>query len=248
MFKRLNNPLYLLGFLSVSCISLESSLPLNRFDQPEALGSDGREFFFQTTRVAQVTHVPDIDEDPPRLNSAEMKHDSSAQVGLSLGLKEKWDLQISYRPLYAKTKYQLLGRNSPNAKKNNFSLAVGLGGGVLESVGDDVEFDGDSNRAEIDLTFVEASLAVGWRPWSSLLISHSVFAQNINGTGKLKTETGQSYGLRQDGTINGASFGLHWFYKKIVLSGDFNRSFVSWTNGASHETYDSVAGRVSLRF
>lgn len=248
MLKRLISPLFLLGLLPVSCISLESSLPLNRFDQPEALGNSAREFFFQTTRVAQVTHIPDIDEDPPRLNSADISHDRSAQVGLGLGLKDKWDLQLSYRPLYAKTKYQLLGRNSLNAKKNNFSLAIGIGGGFLESVSDDVEFDGDSNRAEMDLTFAEASLSAGWRPWSQILLSHSLFAQNINGTGNLKTETRQKYTFRQDGVINGASFGLHWFYQRLVLSADFNRSFVHWTNGAASKTYDSLAGRASLRF
>ncbi len=238
----------LVGILSASCSTvLRSRLRLNRFDNPEALGKSHGEFFAQSSRTVKVAHVPNIDEDPPRLNAVAFENSNAWAAGWGHGLMERWDLQLSY-PWFARTKFQILGHSRQAAKKNNFSLAVGVGGGLMESVADDIEFDEDSNRGEMDLTMVEASVMAGWRPWEPVLLSASAFAQDITGRGKLRTETKDKYTLKQHGGMMGYSAGLHFFFARVVLSGDYTRSDVHWSNGAKNDSYDSFAGRLAIRY
>jgi hypothetical protein len=240
--------MFLVGLLASGCSTiLQSRLRMNRFDNPEALGKSHGEFFAQSSRAVSVSHVPDIDEDPPRLNSVALDQEGSWSAGWGHGLMERWDLQLSY-PWFARTKFQILGNSRQAAKKNNFSLAVGVGGGLMESVADDIEFDEDSNRGEMDLTLVEASVMVGWRPWEKVLLSASAFTQDITGRGKLQTETDDKYKLKQHGGMMGHSAGLHFFLGSVVLSGDYTRSDVHWSNGAKNDSYDSFAGRLAIRY
>jgi hypothetical protein len=236
------------GLILASCTTvLQSRLRLNRFDSPEAFGKSHGEVFAQSSRTVQVKHVPDIDEDPPRLNAVTLDQRDTWAAGWGHGLMERWDLQLSY-PWFARTKFQLLGNSRQSAKKNNFSLSVGVGGGVMESVADDIEFDEDSNRGEMDLTLAEAAVMVGWRPWEKVLLSASAFTQDITGRGKLHTETDTNYKLRQRGGILGHSAGLHFFLGSVVLSADYTRSDVHWSNGAKSDSYDSFAGRLAIRY
>jgi hypothetical protein len=235
--------------LLASCSTvLRSNIRLNRFDSAEAVGTKKGQFYAQTSRTARITHVPDIDEDPPRLSAVSINHRNSWGAGWTHGLAERWDVQLSY-PWGLSTKFQLLGASREKAKAGNFSLAVGIGANVMESVADDVEFDEDSNRGEMDLTLADAALMAGWRPWEVLLLNASVFAQNADGRGKLQTENKEKFRLRQNGTIKGWSAGLSLMLgKSIVLSGDYTRSDVHWSHGADNQSFDSFAGRVAIRY
>lgn len=240
--------MFLISLLATSCSTvLQSRLRMNRFDNPEAQGKSHGEFFAQTSRTVSVSHVPNIDEDPPRLNAVTLDHRDAWAAGWSHGLMERLDLQLSY-PWFARTKFQLLGQSRKAAKRNNFSLAIGVGGGLMESVADDIEFDEDSNRGEMDLTLVEGSLMAGWRPWEIVMLSVSVYAQDITGRGKLKTETDDTYKLKQHGGMSGHSAGLHFFLGSFVLSADYTRSDVHWSNGAKNKSYDNFAGRLAIRY
>jgi len=248
MSYRLTLLTILISLFLTSCSTvLQSRIRMSRFDNPEAHGKSHGEFFAQTSRTVSVSHVPNIDEDPPQLNAVELKQRHAWAGGWGHGLMERWDIQLSY-PWMARTKFQILGSSRQAAKQNNFSLSVGVGGGVMESVADDVEFDEDSNRGEMDLTLLEAALMAGWRPWDFMLISSSVYTQDIDGRGKLKTETGDSYKLKQNGSIKGWSAGLHLFLGRFVFSGHYTRSDVHWSNGAKNDSYDSFAGRVAFRY
>ncbi len=248
MSYRLTFLIVLVSLFLASCSTvLQSRIRLNRFDNPEAHGKGHGEFFAQTSRTVSVTHVPNIDEDPPRLNAVDLKQRHAWSAGWGHGLMERWDIQLSY-PWLLKTKFQILGSSRKAAKKNNFSLSLGLGGGLMESVADDIEFDEDSNRGEMDLQMAEASLMLGWRPWEFMLLSGSVFTQDISGKGKLQTETDAKYKLKQNGGTGGWSAGLHVFMGSFILSGDYTRSDVRWSNGAKHQSYDSFAGRVAIRY
>jgi hypothetical protein len=248
MTNRLAIPTVAICFSITGCSTvLQSQIPLSRFDNPEALGKSHGEFFMNSIRTVKVTHVPDIDEDPPQLNAVALDQGSGWSAGWGHGLLERWDLQLSY-PWFARSKFQLLGANREAAKKNNFSVSIGIGGGVRESVADDVEFDEDSNRGEMDLTLAEASLMAGWRPWDSILVSSSIFAQDVNGRGKLRTENSTTFRLSQNGQIKGWSAGLHFFFAAVVLSADYTRSDINWSNGADSTSFDSFAGRLTIRY
>ncbi len=231
-----------------SCVTLKSRLPISRFDSAETFGKGRAQISLAHTKAAEIIHVPNIDQDPPEVNKADITDKDRTVIGVGAGVTDSWDVEAFAGPVILRTKVQLLGKPINKASIGNFSLGLGFGLGWLNAVADDVEFDGDSNRGEMNLSISEMSLMLGWRAYQWLRIDAGGFAQTITGTGEIQTENNVDYKLSQKGSMAGWNAGLTAFINQWQIQLSYTRSLTTWDSGASDRYIDGLGLKGAYNF
>ncbi|HEY8279762.1 MAG TPA: hypothetical protein VIH99_09075, partial [Bdellovibrionota bacterium] len=163
---------FLVGIFASSC-AVTAKLPMNRFESPEASGKAfGGEVQLAYQGRNEVELTPAYETRAPNLNDPSVQKPGHRVISqTSVGLMERMEISLTLLQPRLGLKYQFLGDTRPKASKGNFSMALSAGAaGSSEkeySAGTSVT---PATSYELEETFVDGALILGWRLGTDALL------------------------------------------------------------------------------
>ncbi|MGZ3688303.1 MAG: hypothetical protein ACXVBW_08385 [Bdellovibrionota bacterium] len=200
--------------IAQGCSSISMSMPVNRFESPEALGKVGERGKGSIDLMSvggsdQIILTPDVSQIPLNPGAPTFgKEFVLPSIGAGFAAADRMDLRLVIiwdSPPILRAKYQFIGDTRQSAKAGNLSLAATLGAGYIPQTVTSTQVLNPGTAITYNLNWVasDTSIIFGWRGLDILLLYIDAFGSYYWFGGGQTTTTANS---NVSSTIAGRAF------------------------------------------